>query len=229
MANKKYTEFPAGTYDTSKIFLQADAATGALEKINLPVLPSAINEMTEAWNLLGASIIAQITGFHLYNCSGANPLVNGQIKVVPILLLHNATITGFAHYQSQTGDFTGNNFNGGALYTYSAGVLTRVAITNNDPNIWKGTVNTIVKTPFTSTYNAVAGLYFLMIIYCNSTQVTAPSLPNTPTVFVFNMMQAPFTNSAKFNSIRNSQTTLPTTENMTNLNAQSQIPWLAVY
>ena len=36
MANKRYDEFPSGTYDTSKIFLQADASTGALEKVNLP-------------------------------------------------------------------------------------------------------------------------------------------------------------------------------------------------
>lgn len=36
MANKKYNEFPSGTYDTSKIFLQADPSTGELEKVNLP-------------------------------------------------------------------------------------------------------------------------------------------------------------------------------------------------
>lgn len=36
MANKKYIDYPAGTYDTTKIFLQANPSTGALEKINLP-------------------------------------------------------------------------------------------------------------------------------------------------------------------------------------------------
>ena len=36
MANKKYNEFPEGTYDTTKIFLQADPTTGALEKVLLP-------------------------------------------------------------------------------------------------------------------------------------------------------------------------------------------------
>jgi len=40
MANKTYKDFPAGTYDTSKIFLQADALTGELEKINLPAINS---------------------------------------------------------------------------------------------------------------------------------------------------------------------------------------------
>ena len=35
-APKKYTDFPAGIYDTTKIFLQADPVTGSLEKVNLP-------------------------------------------------------------------------------------------------------------------------------------------------------------------------------------------------
>lgn len=41
MARKKYTDFPAGTYDTSKFFLQSDPVTGALEKINLPAIGSS--------------------------------------------------------------------------------------------------------------------------------------------------------------------------------------------
>jgi hypothetical protein len=41
MANKKYTDFPAGAYNTNKIFLQADPITGALEKVNLPSVGSA--------------------------------------------------------------------------------------------------------------------------------------------------------------------------------------------
>lgn len=50
MANKRYDEFPAGVYDSSKIFLQADASSGALEKINLPVIPSG-----NFWSLSGNS------------------------------------------------------------------------------------------------------------------------------------------------------------------------------
>lgn len=36
MAQKRYDQFSAGTYDPTKIFLQADPTTGALEKILLP-------------------------------------------------------------------------------------------------------------------------------------------------------------------------------------------------
>jgi len=41
MADKKYNDYDPGTYDPNKIFLQADPDTGALEKVNLPVIPSA--------------------------------------------------------------------------------------------------------------------------------------------------------------------------------------------
>lgn len=41
--NQKYNEYPAGTYDTDKIFLQADPVTGALEKVNLPAPAASPN------------------------------------------------------------------------------------------------------------------------------------------------------------------------------------------
>jgi len=36
MAGKRYDQFSSGTYDKTKIFLQGDPTTGALEKVNLP-------------------------------------------------------------------------------------------------------------------------------------------------------------------------------------------------
>jgi hypothetical protein len=38
MANKKYNEFPAGTYDKTKLTLQGDPVTGMLEKITQPFI-----------------------------------------------------------------------------------------------------------------------------------------------------------------------------------------------
>lgn len=71
MANKRYDQFPAGAYDTAKIFLQADPTTGALEKINLPsadtLLPTQVgnsgkflttNGTTASWANLPAAIMA---------------------------------------------------------------------------------------------------------------------------------------------------------------------------
>lgn len=66
MANKKYIDFPAGTYDTSKVFLQADAVTGDLEQINLPTIPAG---------LFTKSVVVDA------NNSGSNPQVLATITV----------------------------------------------------------------------------------------------------------------------------------------------------
>lgn len=41
MANKKYNDFPAGTFDPNKLILQADPVSGALEKTNIVIPPAS--------------------------------------------------------------------------------------------------------------------------------------------------------------------------------------------
>lgn len=45
MANKKYPEFPPGAYNPSKLILQADPVTGALEQLNI----SSLMPIYAAW------------------------------------------------------------------------------------------------------------------------------------------------------------------------------------
>ncbi|HEY9663974.1 MAG TPA: hypothetical protein V6C65_36450, partial [Allocoleopsis sp.] len=81
MANKRYDQFPTGTYNTAKIFLQADGATGALEKINLPsadtLLPVQVgnsgkflqtNGITTSW----ASALTSVDTTANYTWTGTN-------------------------------------------------------------------------------------------------------------------------------------------------------------
>lgn len=81
MANKKYNEFPAGTYDTSKIFLQADASTGELTKVNLPAASSrrvlSVKISMEEGNDVSAS--ANFSGTDLH--ASASYTVDGIINV----------------------------------------------------------------------------------------------------------------------------------------------------
>jgi hypothetical protein len=57
MANKRYDEFASGTYDTTKIFLQADPITGILEKVNLPPISPWILSGTDLSYSNGGIII----------------------------------------------------------------------------------------------------------------------------------------------------------------------------
>jgi hypothetical protein len=66
MANKLYIDYPPGSYDTSKIFLQADSTTGQLEKINLPSI-QVIEKLSFKLNQSGTS---QPDYYEQYNNTG---------------------------------------------------------------------------------------------------------------------------------------------------------------
>jgi hypothetical protein len=67
VANKKYIDFPAGTYDTTKIFLQADPVTGALQKVFLvdvlAVAPAKQTATAAGTNTYTATITPAITAY----------------------------------------------------------------------------------------------------------------------------------------------------------------------
>lgn len=105
MPEKKYNEFPAGTYDTSKIFLQANSIDGSLEKVNLPVIQGlSINIVRCNFKILGsfsAELLFSNTGntiiFTSYGSIGRavfefqNPLSDSDSKI--------AILTGQTTYQ----------------------------------------------------------------------------------------------------------------------------------
>jgi hypothetical protein len=92
-------------------------------------------------------------------------------------------------YQPYTqGDYTADNFNGVALYTYSAGVITQVAISANNGDYWKFTSNTVGIIPFTAKYYATPGLYFVGMLYNSSAQTTAPIPVSGSTNYCFGIL-----------------------------------------
>lgn len=135
--------------------------------------------------------------------------VSGTLYITAYYLSQPATITGVKFYQSVGGVFTANNFNGFALFTYSAGVLTRVAITANDGNNWKFTSGTTPAIAFTSPYSASAGLYFIAGIYSTSGATTVPIMGHGGTKITAGAANADFTNTSRFTATLSSQTSMP--------------------
>jgi hypothetical protein len=175
-----------------------------------------VDNSLQIMSALGSTIKAISFGFDYgqfgtLNTGGA--LLSGRLQFIPIYLTQATTLNGVKISCSTTGNYTGNNYNGVGLYTYSGGTLTLVASTANDANFWKPTANTITNKPFSATYSAAAGLYYLGFLYSSSAQTTAPALP------VVNIFASPygtmdFTNSAKIYGSINSQTALPSTQAM---------------
>lgn len=127
------------------------------------------------------------------------------------------TSTGVAFYQATQGAFTADNFNGLALYSYSAGTATQIAITANDGNIWKNTSGTWVQVAWTASVTIEPGVYYIGALYNTSVQTTAPVIGVFNPVAIGNYFAPLTTNSSKiFGGIVNLVNTFPSSQALSN-------------
>jgi hypothetical protein len=124
MANKKYIDFPTGTYDTSKIFLQANPTTGELQKVNLPfdIIASLITQYLRGdrtWQTLNTLAVIELTNLYFTNA-----------RARAALALTTTGTSGAATYDPATGIWNIPNYaaegssqwiTSGANISYSAG------------------------------------------------------------------------------------------------------------
>jgi hypothetical protein len=127
-------------------------------------------------NALGAGVIAQTFDVQFSTATVFHTLSDRQCDFVSIYISSATTLTGVKWIQHTAGNYTGDQYNGWGLFSYSGGTLTLVASTTNDANIWKGTSGTSQSVAFSSTYSAAEGVYFLAALYNQSAQTTAPVL-----------------------------------------------------
>jgi hypothetical protein len=131
-----------------------------------------------AYNTLGG-IIAEPVGVKWTNAvDGSVDMVDAR-AVYQAFYLKNwqATISGVYFISADNGAFNQDNFNGVALYTYSEGVITQVAISANDSTIWETAASSLITIPFVSAYtNAQPGLYYIGYLYNAESSTTIPEL-----------------------------------------------------
>ena len=166
-------------------------------------------------------------GFQNYT-SAALTLTTNRFIVNPVYLPQQSTITGVKWIQLVAGNYTGNNYNGVGLYTYSAGNLTCVVSSSNSATLWSTfSSSTFGSSSFSSTYNASPGLYFIGLLWCASATTTVPQIGCGATT---NTYTYDFTNSAKgCISFIAGQNSLPSTQAMSGLTAASNNPYLVLY
>lgn len=186
--------------------------------------------LTNIYSAIGGTgkSISMNGGLPMTNSAGG--MTNRQATFQAVWLPKAATITGVTWVQGAAGDYTANHYNGVGLYTISGGTLTLVASSTDDGDIWKATANIWASKAFSSTYNASAGLYFIGALWCRTAQVTAPSIyrcgavSNPPSSFTQD-----FTNSVKLSSVLTAQTSLPASQDMSGLTANSNNFWFQLY
>lgn len=178
------------------------------------------SEMLESYSLLGSKIASTSLAVHTPSniaASGTN-LTSGTAIFAASYVPKDSTITGVTWYQTVQGVVTvpGTNYNGVALYSYNAGVLTLVASSTSDNTTtagigWKQIVGW-AKTAFSAPVTIPAGIYFIGAFYNVTTASPAPAVGTQTTVASF-VNNVDFTNSAKILSTA-AFTALPATQAM---------------
>ena len=193
-------------------------------------LNSLQDDIILAGALLGSVIKAQTLGLNFTNISAAaSTLNNDRVRFFPVYLKIAATLTGVKWISRIQGNYTASGENRIGLYSYSAGTLTLVAASANNGNLWKATANTMVATPFSATYDAVAGLYFIGEIHNSSANVVTPAIAaSTQALGDVAQSTMDLTNSARFSSFI-AASALPATQAMSGLTTGTNYLWFALY
>ncbi len=206
--------------------LSIQAASGVISA--KPLTPDV-----EIQRALGLSVVAETVS--KWSLTGATNLISGDFWAYPIWMPRGTastpfSLTGVKFFKFSIGNYVASGLNNKiALYSYSGGTLTRIdaAMTADTNNLWMQGNDSVDSAAFASAYPAVSGLFFVGMLYRNSSQTSAPAL-RTGT-HASSMVTQGFTNSAKWGAKLTGQTDLPASVAMSTMTAFNSIPWLALY
>lgn len=182
----------------------------------------------EAYAALGGGVKASAVDILPTQATGAVTFTNSQLRIVALFINKPTTLTGVKVWVRTQGSYTGNLNNKVGLYSYSGGTLTLVASSTNDADLWKASANTYQSVPFSSTYNAAPGIYFVATLWNASATTTAPAFGGV-TLTNAAMADLGFSNSAKLYGVLNTQGDLPSTLAMSSVTAAISPTWVGVY
>lgn len=186
------------------------------------------NDTIKAYQALGSVIKAETLGLSLPLLANGSALADNTARYMAVYIPRAMTVTGVKWYQVLQGNYTADQNNYVALYSYSGGTMTQVAISTNDGNIWKAATGTVASAAFTAPYAANPGIYFVGALYNNSAAVTNPNLGS----FLLNasaMGAGDFTNSARLSANVATQNTLPATQLMSGTTGNIIELWFGLY
>lgn len=162
------------------------------------------------------------------DASTGKTLTDAELFVTAVYLPKDMTITGARFSLSTQGDYTADNNNRIGLYKVSGTTATLVASTTNNQDLWKSAAYAWTNHPFSSTYSAEKGAYYIAFLYNNSAQVTAPVMYAGETTTLNN--QSTFMgNSVRLKGTISSQTDLPASFNMLGTSTKTDSPMIILY
>lgn len=210
------------------IRINADNSVSLLNDADfLAAINGGVNYAQKAYAAAGGVIVAEPIAGSYFQTTATLVMNNQQTRVVAVWLPKAMTITGVKWFQTTQGAYTASNYNGVGMYSISAGVMTQVAASTDDGNIWKAAAG-IASKAFASPYAAAAGLYIIHALYCQSAQVTQPAIAAFPGSVATSTEALDFTDSVKFNGTVN-QTALQASQNMSSITVTTNRAFLSLY
>lgn len=173
---------PAGvTVDTSITNGSANAVSSnavfdalALKANTADLDPTPLDIL--AMQALGSTIKGHTFGMTIMNVTTTCGISDEICYFVQTPLAKAGTITGARFFQVVQGNYTAASENRLALYTFANGTLTRVAMSADDGNLWKGAASTIQTAAFSATYAALAGPLYICYMLNYSAVTTGPTI-----------------------------------------------------
>lgn len=206
---------------------------GVTSSLQLQLDNAKENHLIKVAQAMGSNIKAQSLGIGYHNIVTANTIGTSgasRVTLISVYLETSQTITGVKWYQATIGSYTANNENRVGLYTVSGGTLTLVASSTTDGNLYQtGSSNTYVSKAFSSTYNASPGLYYIGLLFSNSSAATVPTIGCSTNLVNAAVQTGDFTNSLGMQLIRTTVTSLPSSITASSYNQAQQYYWASLY
>lgn len=181
-----------------------------------------------AYQSFGSVIKGQTLFGNLAQATTSYTILDGNLRAMAGYLPKAATLTGLKFWQRIQGNFTADNNNRVGLYSVSGTTATLVAASSNDGSLWQSVANGILSVPFSSSYVAAKGNYYIVQLANWSAVTTSPTLAQHVS-WLTNQATVDFTSSNKLNFSMTSQSDLPATIDLTAVTAQTTPIWSMMY
>jgi hypothetical protein len=159
-------------------------------------------------------------------------LGNNIRNFCPVYIKSPITVSIIRFFQRTAGVYTpSTNFNGFGIYKYNALLnrLEKVGQTANIGTLWQGGGNTWKSANLVSPVNLEKGVYFILNVYSNSAQTTAPTLGGKTVTSPMSLASTlPVTAAKILGQLILGSTTLDNVTDMSSLTATSTLFFFAL-